>query len=1222
MNKGLKILGTTLISVVVIFYIVFLLVIPLAINPVNYKDDIQKAVYDVSGLNFDFEKARIITTPMLAVGLKGENIAVKMPDNKDLFKAKDFTARLSLPSLIFKTVKITYAKADSPQINLDINKQGTQYEFVDLLNEKILATTNEKTKEVSDEQNAQLENLTIKINKFLLNDYKIAINDRKNNHNLALCGDNFEASFNGKHLTVKSDAKVKYDENTNITINADIKTYIPTIEVNEQKQEETTQEIPFINPVEMFGKFDPKANADIKLSIDEGKKLPKIHGHIYITDTTLTLDKVKMPTSYIKADFGGFNVNIDSNLCLTESEKATILGSVNYGNKFNTDMAIKTDKIYLNSILKLSSALLNSLNIKTDLAGISAQGYFQTDLKINTDLKKLQSSGKFILVDASLRDSASGLSLQNIKSNLILDNNTLKIENTEASINGTPFKAEGTIDENSNADVKIYTQNLPLSPLYSTFAPSDIKKAYAIKGGMLNLDVILKGKLTELAPKINTQIKNLFVYDNVNKMSIKNSLCNIDLSTDLKTYKGTISNNNLNISAPLMQINVSNPSVKVNFDDKNITINPSDININGMSKISLKGSVKNYTKKPDIDIFASGSVKASDLKKLAGKDMEPYIKASGNIPLKLLITGNDKKQDIQIRLIGSANNFITPIDFSKAKGKQSAIQVVAELSGDKVTLKDTGLFADANSDIRKPIGGTQLVNVTGGVILDKNTTLNNIKISSNGTQNVSICAFDKSSLNADMNITVSGTAAAPILKGSVTGSDVNIPQLLTKLSKAGIDLNGKTFNFNLSELNLNGTSLNLNGTGLLDYKPIITLTDLKVASDYLNADKAMKVSEEMAKVPALQPTSSAPADMPVKITSGSINIKKLSSGAIVAENITSGLTMSKNTVYLKKLKADAFEGSINGDVSMNLITSAMKVNVSGSGMNADKTITACAGMKNTVLGTLAFNSDLTLKGATYEEQMRTLNGKADFNVTKGQFLSFGKFENFLMADNIAAISFLATKTGALMNQVAPHNTSSFEQLSGNVTFKNGLMTISPITSSGKNMSMYITGTLNLVNNYGNMLVLGSISQEISSLLGPLNQLNPVNLLRNSNTTWAAITLGVLNSINQSATPAEMNKIPALTPAQEASTISKFIVKINGNIEKPQSAVKSFRWLSSESQLNEVKTAISPVQTITETIKSIPKTKEETVKTIKEAGKNALFNIGKKLLEPNETKEEE
>ncbi len=57
-------------------------------------------------------------------------------------------------------------------------------------------------------------------------------------------------------------------------------------------------------------------------------------------------------------------------------------------------------------------------------------------------------------------------------------------------------------------------------------------------------------------------------------------------------------------------------------------------------------------------------------------------------------------------------------------------------------------------------------------------------------------------------------------------------------------------------------------------------------------------------------------------------------------------------------------------------------------------------MKDTLSGDMNFIADLSLQGTTYEEQMQTLKGFVDFNIKDGTLGPFGKFENFLMAENI------------------------------------------------------------------------------------------------------------------------------------------------------------------------------------------------------------------------------
>ncbi|MCR5261042.1 MAG: AsmA-like C-terminal region-containing protein [Candidatus Gastranaerophilales bacterium] len=1226
MFKFLKNTCIVFLSLIVIAYLAIVLILPIAVNTFYDKDKTVKAfVKQNTGLDLNYDSLKVITTPLMSIGVKADNLVLSMPEDKKVFNFDNLTFRISLPSLLFKTIKVTCADIKNPTVNLDLNKTSTQYEIADYLTEYFANTNQEKEEEKAEEEAAEtpqfnLSDIKIKINKLNIDNYNILINDVKNKHKLSLHGGNLTLKFDGKHLKITSNPILKYDDNENITANIDVKTYVPEFTLPEENTTSQTNNADFINPVEMFGKYNLKSKIQTKLSITEGQASPKINGNLYVTDTTMNIGGgLALPYSYLKLDFGGYNVNIDSNLCLAEKETANIAGDMHFGKDFDTNIAVKTDKINLSSILRLAKAILDTANIQNNLDTISANGILQSDMKVKTDLKTIKSSGKITLSNGSVRDSATGLSLSNMRANVLLDNNNIKIDDTEVYVNGTPFIAQGTINEKSEADIKIYTKNLPLAKLYASFAPADLKKNYLVKNGILSLDILINGKLDKIEPKIKTEIVNLIVKDIADGLDIVNGNCSVDLDTDLKTYNGKITNKNLVVTSDAMGLTIRNIQTNVDFNDRDIIIKPTDFIINGVSNLNISGEIKNYIQKPEFAVIGNGSMRAIDIKNLAGKDLALYIKSQGVIPVKLLIKGDDKKQSILFRAYGSPNEYVTPIDIAEITGKNSTIQLLAEIANNKVTFKQTGLFSGSYTDVNSEITSNPVVSVTGGIKLDKNLTLNNIKIQTNGNKKIGIYAFEKSSMNANADITVTGTANKPVIKGVVKGENMNIPQLKTKLDNGDITLKGDVFDFDLKKLNLNGTSLDLNGRGLLDFAPILTITDVKLKSDNLDADKAAQVTEYMAKVPALNPPSNgAPADMPIKVNTGSIEIQKLKSGDIIAENIVSDLKLIKNVVYLNNLKANAFDGLFNGDVTMNLINSYITAVVSGAGMNADKTVTACAAMKNTIFGTLGFSADITLKGVTYEEQMRTLNGKADFNITKGQFGSLGKFETFLKADNLASIAFISTKIGSVMNKVSPHNTAEFDKLNGNVTFKNGLMAISPITSSGKNMSMYITGNLNLTNNNADMLILGKVSEEVASLLGPLEQLNPTRLLKKSNTSWAAITLGVLNAINEKSTPAEINKIPQLTPAPSTDNTSKFVVKIKGNIEKPQSAVKSFKWLSPESDLTEAQSMLSPKEVVENVVKSIPTTKEEAINTLKEAGKNTLLNLGKQLLAPAET----
>lgn len=1227
--KKLKIFGIVILSLVLVLYISVILILPFSLTKLasSNKQNILNTIDSFSksyGISVNYNDLKIITTPMLSVGAEVNGINIQLSDKKNLFKSDKAVLRLSLPDLIFKTIKISYASFYNPVVNLDI-VDGKQYAIINEINKNTLLfdTKNQEDLSVQSDDATPFE-FNFKIDKLLLSNYNILINDLKSSHYLSLSGDNLLLKYDGKNLSFITNAALYSDTNKNINADIDLKTYIPLIAYEEKKTNVEQEQAVFINPVELYRQYDLKSNIVAKLLIKNVDESTKIKGHVDITDTTFKIGDMVLPKSYMQLKFDGYKLSIDTNFYIAEKENAKIKGLVDYSKNPSLDMSVKAEKIYLTSILNIAKSFIKSLNIDSPISTISTSGYITANANIKTDYKKISSNGKIQLISGNISDKKTGLNMTGMKSILSLDDNNLNIQDTQATVNGTPFVVSGSISKDSVADIKIYTQNLPLAKLYSTFAPSDIKKNYSVTSGILSLNVDLKGKLEELKPIVKTDITNLVIKDRADGITITNGESQINISTDFKTYQGNISNSNLVISAPSLYVNLRNNKLNVEFNEKDITFKPADIVFNGSSTFTLKGNIKNYTKTPDIDIEGTGTILSSVLKNLAGKDISPYLDAKGSIPTKLLIAGNDKKQNIVFRMYGNQNAYLTPIVFKQTNGKTSAIQIKADISNNKITLRDTGLYTGVTDNIRQEIGGKQLVSVTGAIGLDKNTTLHSIKVSTTTTQPVSICAFDKSYLNADADITITGTLSNPKLIGVVSSSNVSIPQLLTKISKADISLNNTKFGYNLNDLNLNGSSMDIIGLGLLDYKSILTLYDVNIKSDYIDADKVMKVAESMSKVPVFAPTNPIPAksssqpSTPVKITSGSINIKKLKSGDIIAENINSKLLLSNDVVYLNSLNASAFDGKLSGDVSSNIVTSAMKVKVSGSGMDADKTVTSCAGMKKTIFGTLSFNADVTLKGATYTEQMKTLKGNADFNIVNGQFGTFGRFETFLKADNLASIAFLSTATGSLINKVSPHNTAEFTKLNGTVSFQNGNMSISNISSSGKNMSLYITGSVNLLNNNANMLVLGRISQDIASLLGPLAQLNPVNILKSSTATFAAVTLNIMKAINQASIPAEISKIPSLSSSQADESTSQFIVKINGNIEKPQSAVKSFKWLSPQTDINEAEKIVNPVTTVKEAVKSIPKTKEEAVNTIKEAGKNAILNFGKQFLAPTET----
>ena len=141
MNKWLKITGYVFLGIVVLIYLCFLFVLPNVIKIENYKADIQKLVEEQAKLKLDFYNAKVVTTPLLGIGFKADDISVRLPDDSTLFSADKIQARVALPSILLLTAKVSCLEVESPFINLEIINDEN-FKIVKLIEQKLNAGKN------------------------------------------------------------------------------------------------------------------------------------------------------------------------------------------------------------------------------------------------------------------------------------------------------------------------------------------------------------------------------------------------------------------------------------------------------------------------------------------------------------------------------------------------------------------------------------------------------------------------------------------------------------------------------------------------------------------------------------------------------------------------------------------------------------------------------------------------------------------------------------------------------------------------------------------------------------------------------------------------------------------------------------------------------------------------------------------------------------------------
>lgn len=1164
-------------------YLAFLFYLPKAVDLNEYKPLIQEIAKEQANIDVNFENPQIVTTPSLQAGFKTGEISIKLPDGSVLFSADSLQGRISLPSLILLTVKVSCAEVISPRINLDI-ENGEQFKVVRLVEDILNKQKNAPPKEEVQPLPFDPSIIKIKVPNAKITDYKAVINDLKSGHSLTLTGEKLTAGYNnGKTARIKTYARLLSDDKTNITANVNISSFIPPAKPADPDDDPAEKiELPFVNPVLIYRDYDLKSNIETKLKIRQNENgLITLKGYFNIDNTTMNLSGLQLPESYIKSKFYGTYADLDTNIYLAKNQNINLKGKIGYGKKPFADISLITERIFFNDMIILSKALLDTLHIKNDLVSLKGNGYWAANTQIKTDLKKIQSKGCIIARNGSISNGITKLVFDKINANLIFQDNMLKVIDTHTYINGNVLKAEGQIDSDSTADLKIHSEKLPLPGLFLAFAPSDLKKSFILSSGNLSLDGRLQGELKKSLITASVTLKDFIISDKNNSMIIGNEKLIAGIVSDLATLDGNIINKNLSLTLPLTGSIIRNPKLEIKLDENDINVKPFELLVNSNSKINLLGSISSYSSSPLIDLKADGHLNSVDLRRFAGHDAEPFIDAQGNIPVKIKITGNDKKQSIIAQLKSDAQNYITPVHIQSMQGKQSILQAKIDYKGDRVHIRNTGFYTGTSlfgDDLALNTQNAKEVFKVSGTIVNLNTAepfINLIRISIPEEINAKLTAFTNSNLKADGRLLIFGKLASPLMRGSFKVQDLRIPEIFLTMDEADVNLSGKNIVLAVRRLLLNGSDINITARTDINPHPQFTLSRLDVRSRFIDLDRLMKVPEALAKytAPPLPSSNTQTADIPVVIRNGSINMRRIKTGEIIATNTTGRISMRNNNFFLNNLRTTAFDGIIRGDITANLITTALQIRTRGTGLNVEKALLALANMKDTLSGDLAFRTDITLSGSTMEEQMKSLKGTVTFAMTDGQLGPFGKLENMILAENIRESQFFQTALGGVINNLATVDTSHFSLMNGQILFDNGIAHINPITTIGNVMCLHISGDFNLLENTTDMKVRAKLGSVIANMLGPIAQLNPINLVQ-ATPGLNVVMAQAFSLFCEQLTPEESAAIPNLPTKLDDNMATKFQIVLRGDVAKPMSLIKSFKWLALASEIEQAQNFVS------------------------------------------------
>lgn len=358
---------------------------------------------------------------------------------------------------------------------------------------------------------------------------------------------------------------------------------------------------------------------------------------------------------------------------------------------------------------------------------------------------------------------------------------------------------------------------------------------------------------------------------------------------------------------------------------------------------------------------------------------------------------------------------------------------------------------------------------------------------------------------------------------------------------------------------------------------------------------------------------------------GHATASKMKFDGIVATNISSEFSLINFTdFYLKDISADAFSGKVSGNLSYNIPKFAFSLDFIGKSLNSTDAVYGAIGIPKALTGTLGFKTKLTGKGVTDTEIIKSLKGDVDFDIKDGRFVSIGKLENLVNAQNIVSNSILKSALSALTTANSLQETDKFKLITGKLLLSGGSADIINIFVSGPLMSYYIKGKYNIIPNSANMNILGRLDSKIISYLGPLGQLSAQKLLSYI-PKFGAATAQILDKLTQDPKNENVSLIPELTTG--STNYKDFKVIFNGPADK-SSSVRSFKWLSvcdtSEMDLkqeglnavqavkdninNQINSAKNTTQNVKDNVNNIINTQKQNIQTQKENIEQTKQNI--------------
>lgn len=898
--------------------------------------------------------------------------------------------------------------------------------------------------------------------------------------------------------------------------------------------------------------------------LDLKKGFELVNGSILLVEVKDALKKVEQASGKAKADF----------FIKGENEKATTTGYI----KDFRGVSLKAKGFYGDA-----KALSGEINF---------------DDKV-TSLKNIEGSilDQKFLVNGSIRKNGL-INIQANGNNLNVDKLKELVDNSPelaklAAITGQIKKAEGRINLNltlkgkneedlfDKAEVKIngvsFIHNDIGFPVKVNSGKFLVDKEKLVIQEPIDVNILdsktrVQGEVTNLKNKTPNYDLSIFSNDiNLTKIpelektkfaqgDLKKLLNVFDkyegkANVDIKVKKDRIIIQKINFSQAKVRYKPLN--VPVQIEKAELKTQGNDFAINNFrgkldgSTVSMKGYIRNYLKKTKYDINLDAKISSKTVNKYINPNLSTPLKIKGLIPLKLKISG-DKNA---VRFAGNAI-IDKESSFFILEGSQKLDRIIdfdVEKTKDSLNMLKLLVFTISEA-------GKEKILEANGKISGLSTGRENIEsFSIVAKKPVRIDLFnmflepekDKPMVESgtiEGALTLKGNIQSPTALGKIILRDVKVPSYLLDIDYGDISFNKDAILIRNSKLKFNGNNLIVDAKldNVLE-QPII-VRDIILSMNNLNLDN-IKENESGRKQSYVNLS-------PVVVEDGKFNVNSVKVSNLILNDVDGTFKFSPDWILsIPSIKFGVSGGSAQAKASYNLRTTDLEAKGELREIQANPVATAMLNLRDEVYGTLNGSFQFSTHGEGRKEKIGNSNGYVKVHVEKGHLVRLGSLEYLLRAANVVQSGIAGFNLNNVVDLVVPEKTGYFDVLDGDVKIENGVLKTDGISSTGKNLSLYIRGWMDMSTNYADMTVLGRLSKDVSGLLGPIGSLSIntfINFIPGVGFFPDEPDKGIINTIPG------LDKIPLLGLGGDKK-YRRFVVEIEGDLYS-ENAVKSFRWV--------------------------------------------------------------